>query len=99
MDLIAVEVRRSLLKLRKILHRPQTSFRSVDLLVKKTPEAHRIQPKTPLLRANVRVEMELPRRMAIHMAIETGHTQARLQCLAIVRRIEFLLRKRRQQKP
>ena len=49
------------------------------------------------MRAIGRVEVELPCGMAIDGAIETGHTEARLSTLAVIRGIKLLLRERYQQ--
>src|SRR6185437_5401518 len=77
----------------EIFDRPQAAFRPVDLLVEHPPETHRIEPQAPLLRPHTGVQMELSGLMAVHMAIETSHTQARVEAFAIIGRVELLLRK------
>src|SRR5438552_7021001 len=80
-DLIAVEVGRALFKFREIFNRAQATFRAVDLLIEEPAQADSIQPKTPFLGTNVRSQVKLSRGVPIHMAVQTGHSQARLGVL------------------
>ena len=50
-----------------------------------------------MLRAIVRVKVKLGCRVPIDVAVEAGDAEARLERLAIIGRIELLLRKRRNQ--
>ena len=70
---------------------------AVNLLVEHSAQAGRVEAEAPFLRAVVRVEVELPGGVPVDMAVETGDAEARLAALAVIGRIEFLLRQRRQQ--
>ena len=98
-DRVAVEIGRALLELGEILDGAQAALGAVNLLIEHAAQADGIEPEAALLRPDVRIEMELPGRVAVHVAIEAGHAEARLRGLAIVGRIELLLRKRREQQP
>ena len=80
-DLVAVEVGRPLLELGEVLDRAQAPLRPVDLLVEQPAQAHRVQPKAPLLRPMSGVEVELARGVAVDVAVEAGHAQAGLSAL------------------
>ena len=58
-DLVAVEIRGTLLEFRKVFHGPETSLRAVDLLVEHAAKADRVQSQPVLLRSRVRIEVEL----------------------------------------
>ena len=75
-DRVAVEVRRPLLELGEVLDRPQAPLRPVDLLVEHAAQAGRVEPEPPLLRADVRAEVELAGRVAVHVAVEARHAHA-----------------------
>jgi len=74
-NLVAVEIRRAIFELGEVFDASQRALRSVYLLVEHPAQARRVQTKTTFLRAIVGIEMELPGRVAIHMAVKTGHTQ------------------------
>src|SRR2546423_7523219 len=81
---VTIEVGGPEFELGEILHRPQAALRAVDLLVKEAAQAGGIQPHAPLLGPIIGVEVELPRSMSIHMAVETGHAQARVGAFAVI---------------
>ena len=80
-NLVAVEIGRALLELGEILDRAQAALRAVNLLVEHAAQADRIQPEPSLLRPDVGTQMELPRRVAVHVAIEAGDAEARLAAI------------------
>ena len=94
MDRIAVKVRGPLFELGKILHRAQAALGAVNLLVEHPPQAGGIEPHPPLLRAVIRIQMELGRRMPVDMAVQAGNPQAGGGTLAVIGRIELFLRQR-----
>ena len=63
------------LKLGKILHGTETPLRAVYLLVEQAAEAHRVETEASLLLPVIRIQVELARRMAIDVAIETRHAR------------------------
>ena len=69
----------------------------MDLLVVQSAQADCVQAKTPLLRPDIGTKVKLPGGMAIYVAIKAGHAQAGLRAFTVIGRIEFFLRKRRQQ--
>ena len=75
-DRVAVEVGRPLLELGEVLDRPQAPLRAVDLLVEHAAQAVGVEPEPPLLRADVRAEVELAGRVAVDVAVEAGHAHA-----------------------
>src|SRR4029434_1543289 len=93
MDRVTVKIRGAKLKLGKILHGTETPLRAVDLLVEQAAEAHRVETEAALLRPVIRIEVELARRMAIDVAIETRDAEAGLGGFTIVRRVEILFAK------
>ena len=98
-DLIAVEICRPLLELGEVFHRAQAALRAVDLLVEDAAKTDGVQPQPTLLGAVVGVQVELAGCVSIDVTIEAGHAEAGVGALAVVRGVEFFLRKRREQEP
>src|SRR6266850_6613368 len=96
-NLVAVEIRRPLLELGEVLDRAEAPLRPVNLLVEHAAQAHRVQAYAPLLGSGIRIDVELPAGVPVDVTVEAGHAQAGLGGLAVVGRIELLLRERRQQ--
>ena len=71
----------------------------MNLLVVQAPKARRVDTESIGLRSGVRIQVELPRRVKIHMAIKTRDAQAGLGRFAIVRGIEFFLWELSHQQP
>src|SRR5581483_6217527 len=91
------EVGRPLLELSEILDAPQAPLGAVDVLPADAAETYRVQPDAALLGTDVRGDVKLSGRVAVDVAIQAGHPEARLGRLAVVGWVELLLRERRQQ--
>src|SRR5205823_2892617 len=88
-DRVPVEVGRALLELREVLDGAQAAFGAVDLLIEYPPQAGRVQAEAAVLRADVGAEVELPRGVAIHVAVQAGYPLLRLRTLAVVGQVEL----------
>jgi hypothetical protein len=96
-DLVTVEVGRALLELGEVFDRAEAALGAVDLLLENAAQARGVQPNAPLLRPHVGIQMELSRRVAVDVTVEARDAEARVGALAVVGRVELLLRKRRDQ--
>src|SRR5262245_37127735 len=99
MNLIPVEVRRSLFELGKVLDRPEASLRAVDLLILKAAQADGVDSEPAFLRTNIGSKVELPSCVAVDVAIHARYSKAGGCRLAVVSGIELFLGKWRQQQP
>src|SRR5687768_4992181 len=81
---VSIEVSGALFKLREILDRTQTAFRSVYLLIEHAPQAGRIQTHPPFLWTNVGCQVKLAGCMTINMAVQTRDAQTWFQGLPII---------------
>src|SRR5436309_678496 len=70
----------------------------MNLLVEDSAKTRGIQPQPAFLGPDVRVQVKLPCRVPIDVAVETGHPKTRFAAFAIVRGVEFFLRKWGKQK-
>src|SRR5688572_9142976 len=96
---IAVEIGRTLFKLRKVFNVLQCALRSKKPLNKDTTQRRSLNPSTVLLRSNIADEVKRRRCMTIHVTIKTSDAKhaVRALCFAICGGIELLLRKLRDQ--
>src|SRR5689334_19869180 len=98
-NLVSVEIGRSLLKFGEVLDGTQAALGTMNLLIEDTAEAGGVQPEPALLRSHVGVQMELTSRVAVDMAVQAGDAEARIFTLPIVGGVELFLRKRRDEQP
>src|SRR5688572_15354786 len=90
---IAVEIRRALLKLREVFHRPQRALRSMDLLIEHAAQTRAVEAEARRLRTHVRRQMKSRVGMKVRVAVETGNAETLLSDLTIFGLIELFLRK------
>lgn len=88
-DVVAIEIGGPLLELRKVLNRAQRALRTVDLLVEKPAQAHRVEPEAIRLRPDIGGEMEGRIGVEIRVAVEASHAQALLRDLPVLGLIEL----------
>src|ERR1039458_7360741 len=94
-DWVPIEVRRTLLKLRKIFDGLQRPLRTEQALNVNAAQRGSLNPMPELLRANVPDQMRGAVRVPIHVAIEAGDAAVRAFATAVLGLIELLLRERR----
>ena len=69
----------------------------MNLLIEHSAQTHRVEPKAALFRAVIGVQVKLAGRMPVDVTVETSDAQAGAGTLAVVGRVEFFLRERREQ--
>src|SRR5262249_31985774 len=94
---VAVEVGGALLELGEVLDRPQRALRAEEPLDIDSAQGCRLDAATVRLWADVADQMGRAIRMAVDVAIETGHSFARLFRPPVFQSVELLLRELRQQ--
>jgi hypothetical protein len=75
---VAVEVGRVLLRPVELLQRADVPLRPEPRLREHPAQGGRVQPEPLVLRADVRGEVDLPRRVAVDVAVEARHALDRL---------------------
>ena len=65
----------------------------MDLLIEHPAKADGIKAKPIFLGPGIGIKMELPRGMEVHMAVQAGDAQARMDRFSIMGCIELFLRK------